>query len=125
MDRKWYIDAGELLLSDTASYTRIESFDINSTRNELLFILASSGQLRFTNVNPQDFYYASWNKRPLQEIKDRHISWSSNLADILLEPFLDPSGIQVCRQYLLPKLHKLPIPFPCPPPLLEGESPPV
>ena len=33
MDRKWYIEAGELILTDNSTYRCIENFNINSIRN--------------------------------------------------------------------------------------------
>ena len=38
MDRKWYNEAGEWILTDNTTYRSIESFDTNSIRNELIFI---------------------------------------------------------------------------------------
>jgi hypothetical protein len=52
-----------------------------------------------------------------------HISQQTPLAQIPLEPFLDPDLFQACRGYFLPKLHKLEVPFPINPPLTQGRTP--
>ena len=125
MDRKWYIEAGELILKDNTTYRSIESFNINSIRNELIFILASSNHIKLKNTTPIDFMYQDWRNESLQVLKSRYITYSSDLADILLEPFANPNNIHPCRSYFLPKLQKLAIPYPCPPPFIPGKSPPV
>ena len=125
MDRSWYIEAGELILKDTSTYTAIESFSINSIRNELIFILATSNHLTLKDTTPIDFMYRDWKNDSMQTLKAKHITYSSVLADILLEPFLDPENIHPCRSYFLPKLQKLLQPYPRPPPLLTGKPPPV
>ena len=125
MDRKWYIEAGELILTDSSTYRRIENFDINSIRNELIFILATSNHIKLNNTSPTEFMYKDWRNESLQTLKARYFTFSTDLADILLEPFLDPDGIQPCRSYFLPKLQKLAIPYPCPPPFIPGKTPPV
>jgi hypothetical protein len=125
MDRKWYIEAGELILTDDTTYKSIESFNINSIRNELLFILATSNHIKFKNTTPTDFMYKEWRNESLQVLKSRYFAFSSGLADILLEPFLNPDNIQPCRSYFLPKLQKLQIPYPRPPPFIPGKTPPV
>ena len=125
MDRRWYVEAGELILKDTSTYRTIESFNINTIRNELLFILATSGQVKFKDTSPRNFMYADWRNESLQTLKARHITYSSSLADIFMDAFADTDSIQACRSYFLPKLQKLPFPFPCPPPLLPGKIPPV
>ena len=114
MDRKWYIEAGELILKDNTTYRSIESFNINSIRNELIFILASSNHIKLKNTTPIDFMYQNWRNESLQVLKSRYITYSSDLADILLEPFENPNNIHPCRSYFLPKLQKLAIPYPCP-----------
>jgi hypothetical protein len=45
MDRKWYIDAGKLILTDNTTYRSIESLDVNSIKNILIFILATSNHI--------------------------------------------------------------------------------
>ena len=125
MDRAWYIQAGELLLQDTSTYRPVPSYDINGIRNELLQILATSGDIIFRDVTSLEFQYAPWKNVPLPELNSSHITFSSSLADVFLEPFLHPENIQPCREYLLPKLHKLDIPWPRPPPLPSGKTPPV
>ena len=69
--------------------------------------------------------YKEWRNESLQTLKSRYIVSTSDLADILLEPFFDTTQIQPCRSYFLPKLQKLPIPYPCPPPFIPGKTPPV
>ena len=64
-------------------------------------------------------------KRITTDTQNRYIVSTSDLADILLEPFLDTTQIRPCRSYFLPKLQKLPIPYPCPPPFIPGKTPPV
>ena len=108
MDRKWYIEAGELILTDSSTYRRIENFDINSIRNELIFILATSNHIKLNNTSPTEFMYKDWRNESLQTLKARYFTFSTDLADILLEPFLDPDGIQPCRSYFLPKLQNSP-----------------
>jgi hypothetical protein len=125
MDRKWYIEAGELILTDSSTYRRIENFDINSIRNELIFILATSNHIKLNNTSPTEFMYKDWRNESLQTLKARYFTFSTDLADILLQPFLDPDGIQPCRSYFLPKMQKLAIPYPCPPPFIPGKTPPV
>jgi hypothetical protein len=125
MDRQWYIEAGELILKDNTTYRSIESFDINSIRNELIFILATSNQVRFKDTTPINFMYKDWRNESLKILKHRYITYTSDLADILLEPFANPDTIHPCRSYFLPKLQKLEIPYPCPPPFIPGKSPPV
>jgi hypothetical protein len=126
MDRKWYIEAGELILTDNTTYKSIESFNINSIRNELIFILATSNHIKFKkDTTPTDFMYKEWRNESLQVLKSRYFASSSELADILLEPFLNPDNIQPCRSYFLPKLQKLQIPYPRPPPFIPGKTPPV
>ena len=125
MDRKWYIEAGELILTDNTTYQSIESFDINSIRNELIFILATSNHIKLKDTTPIEFMYKDWRNEPLQVLKSRYITFSSDLADILLEPFANPDNIHPCRSYFLPKLQKLAVPYPRPPPFIPGKSPPV
>jgi hypothetical protein len=125
MDRKWYIEAGELILLDNSTYRSIENFNINSIRNELIFILATSHHIKLKDTSPTDFMYKDWRNESLQTLKACYFTFSTDLADILLEPFLDPDGIQPCRSYFLPKLQKLAFPYPCPPPLIPGKTPPV
>ena len=69
MDRSWYIEAGELILKDTSTYTAIESFSINSIRNELIFILATSNHLTLKDTTPIEFMYKNWKSDPMQTIK--------------------------------------------------------
>ena len=125
MDRTWYIQAGELILQDSKTYRLVDRFDINGIRNELLQILATTGDIIFKDVNPLEFQYATWKHLPLQDLLKYHITSCSPLADVLIEPFLTPENIQACREYFLPKLHKLAIPWPRPPPLLLNKTPPV
>ena len=125
MDRAWYIQAGELLLQDTSTFRPVAGYDLNNIRNELLQILATTGDIIFREVTSLEFQYASWKNSSLLELHKSHIAFSSSLADVFLEPFLHPENIQACREYLLPKLHKLDIPWPRPPPLPPGKTPPV
>ena len=125
MDRTWYIQAGELILQDSKTYRLVDRFDINGIRNELLQILATTGDIIFKDVNPLEFQYSTWKHLPLQDLLKYHITSCSPLADVLIEPFLTPENIQACREYFLPKLHKLAIPWPRPPPLLPNKTPPV
>ena len=69
--------------------------------------------------------YTEWKNEPIQTLKNRYISYTSELADILLEPFMDTESIQPCHSYFLPKLQKLEIPYPHPPPLIRRQTPPV
>ena len=102
MDRKWYIEAGELILKDTSTYTTLESFSINSIRNELIFILASFNHLKLKDTSPTSFMYTDWKNEPLQTLKNRYISYTSELADILLEPFMDTESSSVWRRVFCP-----------------------
>ena len=69
--------------------------------------------------------YTEWQNEPLQTLKSRYLIYTSDLADTLLESFLDIDQIQPCRSYFLPKIQKLPISYPRPPPFIPGETPPV
>ena len=60
MDRKWYIEAGELILKDTSTYKAIDSFSVNTIRNELIFILTTANHKRFKDTTPTDFMYKHW-----------------------------------------------------------------
>ena len=125
MDRQWYIEAGELTLKDTSTYQVLESFNITAIRNELIFLLATSNHIQLKNVSPTEFMYTTWKNEPMSVLKQQHITYTSELADIFLEPFYDPDSIHPCRSYFLPKLQKLLLPYPRPPPLLPGKTPPV
>ena len=125
MDRTWYIQAGEMILQDESTYRAVDSFDIIAIRNELLHILATSEHLQFKGITPLEFQYATCRLLPLQELLKTHITSTTALADALIDPFLHPEDIQVCREYFLPKLHKLLLPWPRPPPLIPGRTPPV
>ena len=125
MDRQWYIEAGELTLKDTSTYQVLESFNITAIRNELIFLLATSNHIQFKNVSPTEFMYTTWKNEPMSVLKQQYITYTSELADIFLEPFYDPDSIHPCRSYFLPKLQKLLLPYPRPPPLLPGKTPPV
>ena len=69
--------------------------------------------------------YTTWKNEPMSVLKQQYITYTSELADIFLEPFYDPDSIHPCRSYFLPKLQKLLLPYPRPPPLLPGKTPPV
>ena len=125
MDRTWYIQAGEMILQDESTYRAVDSFDIIAIRNELLHILATSDHLQFKRITPLEFQYATCRLLPLQELLKTHITSTTALADALIDPFLHPEDIQVCREYFIPKLHKLLLPWPRPPPLIPGQTPPV
>jgi hypothetical protein len=123
MDRKWYISAGELILQDTHTYQAINSFNVNSIRNELILILHKFDHIKFKhNI---DVKYGPWQQEDMFSILQNHISHQTPLAKLLLEPFLDPDLFQACRGYFLPKLHKLDTPFPINPPLTPGRTPPM
>ena len=123
MDRKWYISAGELILQDKHTYQAITSFDVNSIRNELILILHKFEHVRFKNGT--DPKYGTWRHEHMFNILKNHITHQTPLAQILLEPFLDPDSFQACRGYFLPKLHKYDIPFPINPILTPGRTPPM
>jgi hypothetical protein len=124
MDRKWYISAGELILQDSSTYKAIPSFDVNTIRNELILILHKFGHLKFRHNNG-DPRYGKWHNENMFTLLQKHITQQTPLAEILLEPFLNPDAFQACRGYFLPKLHKLDLPFPINPPLVPGRTPPV
>jgi hypothetical protein len=125
MDRTWYIQAREMILQDESTYRAVDSFDIIAIRNELLHILATSDHLQFKRITPLEFQYATCRLLPLQELLKTHITSTTALADALIDPFLHPEDIQVCREYFIPKLHKLLLPWPRPPQLIPGQTPPV
>jgi hypothetical protein len=45
MDRQWYIDAGELILQDTNSYTQVASVNVRVLRNELIEIFVKAKEI--------------------------------------------------------------------------------
>ena len=125
MDKQWYIDAGELILKDESTYRAIDSFNITTIRNELIFLLATSNHIQLKNTSPTEFMYSPWKNEPMKVLAKQYIISTSDLADIFLEPFYNPDTIQPCRSYFLPKLQKLLFPYPRPPPLILGRTPPV
>jgi hypothetical protein len=92
MDRKWYISAGELILQDKLTYQAVTSFDVNSIRNELILILHKFKHIKFkSGTDPK---YSSWRSEHMFNILKKHITYQTPLAQILLEPFLDPDTFQ-------------------------------
>ena len=121
MDRKWYIDAGELILQDTNSYTQIASVNVRVLRNELIEIFVKAKEI--TLADPHlDLYSNEILQMDLGTFSNLHIKSSSSLAYTSLEPFMNEEEIKACRMYFLPKIHKMAEPIVIPPPLIPGKS---
>jgi hypothetical protein len=103
MDRQWYFSAEELILQDKTTYKTIQSFDINSISNELIFILAKFSHVKFKDQS-SEFRYGKWQSEPMFKLLQSYLTQLTPLAQALLEPFLNPESFQACRGYFLPKL---------------------